>query len=125
MVVLIVWYRKRTGKFHVEKSKQAQFEVDNDLYGFSRQHEDVNVNGGSETSKPQNYEYDTSNEQEAVQANNPMYDSEHRDLQVNPLYGDSNAQDGTPTADAVYSNIGTDTHKIQMDTDNDYAYCKH
>ena len=43
---------QRTGKFHVGKGQQAQFEVDNDLHGFSRQPEDINVNGGSETSKP-------------------------------------------------------------------------
>ena len=111
------------GKFHVGKGQQAQFEVDNDLYGFNRQPEDLNVNGGSGTSKPQNYEYGTSNEQQAVQADNPMYDSEHQ-VQVNPMYGDSQA--ATQTADAVYSNIDSDTHsKVQMNTDNDYAYCKH
>ena len=127
MVVLVVWYRKRRGKFHVEKSQQACVEIDNDLYGFNRQHEDVNVNSGSGSinSKPQNdYEYDTSNDQQAVQADNPMYDSEHRDAQVNnPLYG--GAQADTQKTDAVYSNIDTDTRKIQMNADDDYAYCKH
>ena len=109
------------GKFNVEKSQQAHFEVDNDLYGFSRQHEDLNVTDGSGgTNKLQNYEYD----EQAVQAKNPMYDSEHRDVQVNALYGDSQTAD-TETADVVYSNIDTNTRKIQMSTDNDYSYCKH
>ena len=120
MVLLVVWYRRRTGKFHVEKSQQACFEVDNDLYGFTRQHEDLNVtNGGSdETNKLQNhYEYNE-------QAINPLYKSEHRDVQVNTLCSDSHTE-GTETADAVYSNIDTDTRTTQLTTDDDYSYCKH
>ena len=44
----------------------------------------------------------------------------HRDVQVNALYDDSQTA-GTETADVVYSNIDTNTRKIQMSTDNDYS----
>lgn len=119
VVVLVVLYRKRMGKFQVEKSHQAHVEVDNDLYGFTRQHEDLNVtDGGSGTNKLQNYEYDE-------QAINPLYKSGHRDVQANyTLYGESQTA-GTETADTVYSNIDTDTRKIQLNTDDEYSYCKH
>jgi len=107
-------------KFHVDESNQAALEVDNDLYGFDSKHEENNGTG-----QPEDHDaYDTLNEQrlEAAQADNPMYDSELRDVQVNPLHGNSNAQ---TASDEVYLNIETDTRKKPMDADTEYAYCKH
>ena len=119
-MVLVLWYRKRMGKFHVKESNQAALEVNNDLYGFNRKHEENNRTGQPED----HYAYDTLNKEqlEATQANNPLYDSDLRDVQGNQLHDDSNAQAAT---DAVYSNVETNTKRIQMDADTGYAYCKH
>ena len=105
------------GKFHVDKThEKAGLEVDNDLYGFSRQ-QDIGVD--DDTKQPQgDYEYNTPDAQGAVAANNPVYDSEHQNVPANnPMYGDSGG-------DATYTNVNFDTRKVQMGTDSEYSYCK-
>ena len=122
VVVLVLWYRRRMGKFRVKESNQAALEVDNDLYGFNGKHEESNGTGQPEDHRA----YDTFTEQQLEasnsSANNPMYDSDMRDIrQGNQLHDDSNAQAAT---DAVYSNIENNASKKQMDADTEYAYCK-
>ena len=109
------------GKFNVNQSKQTEFEVDNNLYGFHSQQND------SDTKEPQNlYEYSTLNAQETEQVDNPMYDSGHQEMQTNnTAYSSSNAQAGTLQTDATYSNVNFDGREVQMDTNPEYTYCKH
>ena len=110
------------GSFHVDKSHQkASVEVDNDLYGFTRQQDMHDAN------QPENrYEYNTPGAHDAVQADNPLYGDEHKDVSANnPMYGGSNAPAGAQEADVTYSNINFDNRTIQMGTDSDYSYCKH
>ena len=114
-----MWFRKKIGKFHIEKSGQASIEVDNDLYGFNKQRDVDDM----DSKQPEDHyeEFNTPNV-EAVQADNPMYGN-HQGQANNPLYG-TNTQGGSLNTNETYSNINFDTRKVQMDSEPEYSYCK-
>ena len=137
MVILVVWYRRRVGSFHVDKNHpKASVEVDNDLYGFTR-HQDMD-----DTKQPGNrYVYNTPSPQNSGIADNPLYGDEHKSSGIadNPLYGDehksvpannpmhgeSNSPADAQETEITYSNVNTDTRTIQTGIDSEYAYCKY
>lgn len=130
VIVLVVWYRRKTRKFHIkQKSQTAELEVDNDLYGFHKPR-DVDVDSDSKQPLNQRDENSPSVQQDPVQADNPLYDSQpvHQEVHAdNPMYGVFNAQAGTQETDAAYSDVNFDTRKAQIDTADqslEYAYSK-
>lgn len=155
LVLVILWYRKRTGKFAPEKN--AKVEVQNDLYGFTGQHNqttDTTYNDDQECYE----EYDLSNnqrlqtstspddKQNSVLASNPLYGEHKMDdsmLKTDNIYADMNDRDAvsgqmpTPVNSNVYSdtpdhepseiymNMSNNNHGVQMGNTEEYTYCKH
>lgn len=100
----------------------SQFEVNNDLYGFTGQFSDKN------STENTHEEYDLSNKQKAHDPSyrksnlqGPTADKRNTILTDNPLYGESNVYDGTE----IYINVNSDTYNAQMGIDEEYNYCKH
>jgi len=140
-----MWHRRKTGKFTVgNKATPPQFEVDNDLYGFSKQH---NLDNNTTYNNSQNCyeEYDSSNGQKKhVQSyRNPSVqdstiDKRNIPLTDNPLYKKSDVYDSTidypsykksnsndpPMTNEIYMNVSSDAYNARMGTDKEYDYCR-
>ena len=122
VVILVVWYRRRVGSFHVDKNHpKASIEVDNDLYGFTR-HQDMD-----DTKQPGNrYVYSTPSPQNSGIADNPLYGDEHKGVPANnPMHGESNSPADAQETEITYSNVNADTRTIQTGIDSEYSYCKY
>ena len=121
-MILVVWYRRRVGSFHVDKNHpKASVEVDNDLYGFTR-HQDMD-----DTIQPGNrYVYNTPSPQNGGMADNPLYGDEHKSAPANnPMHGESYSPADAQETEITYSNVNVDTRTIQTGIDSEYAYCKY
>ena len=141
VIILLVWYRKRSGRFNVEKNGKATFEVDNDLYGFMGKASESNlVTSNNYTDKDIYERYSIEKQgqpqqdikQQAYAANeaNPLYEKSTL-KSVNPLYKSSNSKsdelahyETSENSELTYDNITCNSKNVQ-ETDIEYAYCKH
>lgn len=138
MILVFVWYHRKTGKFTVNKKENpAEFVVRNDLYGFVGQ-----PNHNTDADDQNCYEeYDVSKGQKLKPTNNSsctqsnsQNDKQNTMLTDNPLYGDYEVYDGTvdtdenhdpPEAKEIYMNIGHNNCGTQVGICEEYNYCKH
>lgn len=136
-----MWYRKRSGRFNVEKNGKATFEVDNDLYGFTGKASESNLVISHNYTVGNVYEQDNIKKQDQPQqeikqqtyaANeaNPLYEKSTL-KSVNPLYKSSSSKsdelahyETSENSELTYNNIVYNSKNVQ-ETDNEYTYCKH
>jgi len=134
VIILLVWYRKRTGRFNVENNAKAEFEVDNDLYGFTGKTTESNLVTANQYTDGNLYsieKYGQPQEENQLQidAANPLYEKSLKS--TNPLYKSPTAKSDELThyetsenCELTYDNIMYNSTNMQM-KDLEYAYCKH
>ena len=114
MVLLVIWHHKKTGKFIVGNKKSEKVEVQNDLYGFTGEH-NHSIDANDRYDHNCYEQYDPSNRHQLKTSNSPYKKSNSQDdtstlnkrntvLTENPLYGDKDMYDSTYETNEVYTN---------------------